>query len=209
MSTKKILDSVFEGHNLTTAVWNDKIVWLSSEISLALGYKKPWRISDAIRREWKEEFSEEQDFKIVSSDEIETRDFAVSNRARRVMLLTEQGVDLVILKSRRKAGVRLRRHLSSVVLPQFRRGMIEERPVAELEARYRQEISALKDKLIERDEQVICFAEKLMESQSKLADANYTLGALGEAKAAVRHSAKLAGQSLQACKRTKKLRDVN
>lgn len=133
----------------------------------------------------------------------------LSRKARSVLLLTEPGVDLLILKTKKAVGKRLRYHLSSVVLPQFRRGMIEERPVAELEAKYKQEISDLKDRVIMRDELIIERDNLLLEQGRMLNKANYRLGIMDGAVGHVRKSASAAGASLAAHKKTKKFRDMN
>lgn len=222
MSIKEILDSVFEGNSLTTIVYNDKVMWFAPEISRALGYKNTRKVSNLIRQEWSDEFIEGEHFIVKNVSEFEgpyygpSKDRAelentsyVFSKARRVMLLTEPGVDLVILKTRKAAGKRLRYHLSRVVLPQFRREMIEERPMEELEARYRDEISSLKDKIIKRDELIIERDNLLIEQGRELGKAKYRLGVSDGAVDHVRKSASLAGASLQACKGTKRLRDMN
>ncbi|NIR16691.1 MAG: hypothetical protein GWN86_23330, partial [Desulfobacterales bacterium] len=68
METKKILDTVFEGHNLTTAIWGGRIVWIASEVSMALGYSKPGKISTLVSTKWADDFVEDEDFQVLKGD---------------------------------------------------------------------------------------------------------------------------------------------
>ncbi|NIR16690.1 MAG: hypothetical protein GWN86_23325, partial [Desulfobacterales bacterium] len=70
--------------------------------------------------------------------------------------------------------------------------MVKECPIAELEARYRQEISDLKDRIIMRDELIIERDNLLLEQGRMLNKANYRLGIMDGAVGHVRKSASAA-----------------
>lgn len=91
MSTKKILDSVFEGHNLTAVIIDGKVSWPASEISLALGYKKGCRISNLIREKWSDEFEDGVHCMVIKSGDVgfENLQKRFSKKARFRMFLTE------------------------------------------------------------------------------------------------------------------------
>lgn len=110
---KLALRDVFEGNSLTVSIWNDQPVWLASEISLALGYARSDIVSKCIRDRWFDEFVENKHYFILSVGEyikFETTKMVVhpselkktrSTKIRSAVLLTEAGVDLVLLLTKK------------------------------------------------------------------------------------------------------------
>lgn len=208
MNTKQILETVFNDVRLVTFVYDNRQVWFASQIAEVLGYARPNVLSDQIRTIWRDDFVEGEDFYSVSFQDISNLQIEdrlnLSSKARHFILLTESGIDGVLIGTKKRIGKDLRSHLRTVALPQFRRGMIVERPVEELEEVYRQELYQLKDdllrvqrKVIERDDKLIERDERIMELQDERAEW------LGEAPY-VRKMASSAGKSLQACKGARK-----
>lgn len=131
----------FEGHPLTVLWREGKPYWIAREVGAAMGYEDGSKLVDLIGDEWADEFIEGTDFVRVSGaaaaeilravgandsgENAETtnpRNSGNGRGARRVLLLSESGVNLAAIKTRKPAGKRLRRWLASEVLPSIARG---------------------------------------------------------------------------------------
>ena len=129
------IQRVFEDSAMTVITIEDKPWFVAHEVGKVLGYAENGsRLSNKIGREWSSELVEGHDFRIavkkelsaikeldlVTTDSVGTN--VVSKMARNLMLLSEQGVFLVCMKTNKEVGVRLRRWLADEVLPKLRRG---------------------------------------------------------------------------------------
>ncbi len=122
----------FEGHTLTVLHRGGKPHFVAAEVGLALGYEDGSRLTDKITGEWSAEFIAETDYvKITGSDVVAIRaalndspESGGSKRggARSLLLLTRDGLNLALMKTRKPAGVRMRRWLASEVLPALQQG---------------------------------------------------------------------------------------
>lgn len=211
MKTKQILETLFNNETLVTFVYDDKEVWLVHQVSAALGYSRGDILGDNIRRKWSDEFVQGHHFyKVLGHEVPEILGKNVCNRlsdgckTRHALLLTEAGLNRVLLKTRKLLGMQLRDHLDSVVLPQFRRGMISERSYRELEERCRMEVSALKDEVLDLNRQAVRDARELKECHKEMKE--LYRGEIAEAVPGMREQASAAGKGLAAAKKTKALR---
>jgi prophage antirepressor-like protein len=117
----------FEGEPLTTLTWDGKPAWVAREIGRRLGYAgNGKRLVTRIGREWAAEFIEGKDYVLLSGDELAAFKAAVGlgtpevpSRAGGLLLLLEPGLHLVLTKTNKPIGVRLRRFLVDEVLPQL------------------------------------------------------------------------------------------
>lgn len=130
MSTLAHLTLSFEGRPLTTITLGGVAGWPAHEIGELLGYAHGGRrLVNAITGEWAAEFIENHDYVVITGKELAavkaavngTRE-AVSPYANKVIMLLEPGLDLVLLKTSKEIGRRLRRFLVDEVLPRLRRG---------------------------------------------------------------------------------------
>ena len=117
----------FEGEPLTTLTWDGKPAWVAREMGRRLGYAgNGKRLVTRITREWGAEFIEGKDYVLLSGEELAAFKAAVGlgtpevpSRAGGLMLLLEPGLHLVLTKTNKPIGVRLRRFLVDEVLPQL------------------------------------------------------------------------------------------
>lgn len=117
----------FEGNTLSVVTREGATYFVAAEVSRALGYTEPGRITDLISKEWKGEFIEGVDFvKLTGPDLRALRvslgddprvTWVVGDRVNSLLLLTRDGLNLALIKTRKPAGVRMRRWLVSEVLP--------------------------------------------------------------------------------------------
>lgn len=131
------LSKEFEGHSLTV-LWRDgKPWWIAREVGAALGYEDGSKLVDQISDEWSDEFIEGTDFVRVTGKALaEVKAFLSQQEsggmtprvtgsqrggAQSMLLLSESGVNLAAIKTRKPAGKRLRRWLASDVLPSIAR----------------------------------------------------------------------------------------
>ncbi len=115
----------FEGEPLATVTYKEHLCWVCRQIGRRLGYADG-RLVTLIRREWASEFVEGRDYIILRGDDLAalkamlglaTSD--VPSRTPRLMLLLEPGLHLVLAKTDKPIGQRLRRFLADRVLPQL------------------------------------------------------------------------------------------
>lgn len=122
----------FEGSPIAAVFHNGEPHIIANDLGDALGYAEK-SIGRLIRAEWSRDFITGRDFVIVEGDDLAELKACdrrgESDSARRIgarlnslMLLTESGVDLVLLKTEKPVGVRLRRFLVDEVMPKLRRG---------------------------------------------------------------------------------------
>lgn len=116
----------FREKKLTVVMINEEPHWLVPEIEEALGYA-PKSLPTLIRREWEDELEEGVDFIVAQGEQLSVIKRLVegystsSKHARSITLLTEQGLTIVTLLSRKPIGRALRRWLAADVIPSIRR----------------------------------------------------------------------------------------
>ncbi len=124
------LDTAFEGHQLAFYKLHDKVCVIGQELGGALGYARGGQLlTDAIRDEWGNEFTEGKDYEILEGEALRAFKAAARlngeipfSRARGLLVLFESGVHLVSLKTEKELGVKLRRLLADEVLARMLRG---------------------------------------------------------------------------------------
>lgn len=121
----------FDGHSLTTVTHKNRLCWIAAEVGDALGYADRTEVQRLINREWADEFEEGDDFLVLRGQDL--KDFKrlteVSGEntltlgwlkfTPNLMLLTEEGVYAVCLKTNKPAGKRLRKFIKGEVVPQI------------------------------------------------------------------------------------------
>lgn len=128
----------FEGHALTVLMRDGRPHFVAAEVGVALGYEDGSRLTDKITGEWSEEFIAGTDFVKLTGEDLRAvksvlsqRDSGESHippnrgdvqRTARMLLLTRDGLNLALMKTRKPAGVRMRRWLASEVLPALQQG---------------------------------------------------------------------------------------
>lgn len=134
MNELKAVEKVFEGRTLTAYLWEGAPVWIAKELGRVLGYSGDGeRLTDLLRREWKEEVIDGQDAELLAGERLAT--FKAATPALRgssinhLLLLKESGFHLVCLKTDKPVGRRLRRWLSDEVMPSLvRAGSYQAKP---------------------------------------------------------------------------------
>ncbi len=124
------LNTAFEGQQLTFYRFHDKVCVVGQELGGALGYARGGQLlTDAVRDEWRNEFTEGKDYEILEGEELGAFKAAARlhgevpfSRARALLVLFESGVHMVSLKTEKELGVKLRRLLADEVLPRMLRG---------------------------------------------------------------------------------------
>ena len=130
MQPPTVITTEFEGKTLTILTWKGKPAWIASEVGAALGYaQRGGRLVTLITRDWSEEFIYGHDYVMVTGDELaalkaalEPATDAVGGRTAHLTLLLEPGLHLVLTKTGKTIGRRLRRFLVDEVLPRLARG---------------------------------------------------------------------------------------
>jgi prophage antirepressor-like protein len=121
----------FEGQRLTTVEHQGQPCWVAREVGAALGYgDEGGGFSKKVAADWAEDFTEGEDFYRVTGDCLAALGQLGGGETpppnprggnhRDLLLLTEQGVWLGCILSRKPAGRRLRRWLAREVLPSLR-----------------------------------------------------------------------------------------
>lgn len=130
MSPLSHLTLPFEGKPLTTIALNGVAGWPAHEIGARLGYgHNGRRLVTSITGEWSDEFIENHDYVKITGRELAmlksmlgSDSEAVSPFTSQVIMLLEPGLDLVLVKTHKEVGRRLRRFLVDEILPRLRRG---------------------------------------------------------------------------------------
>ena len=131
----------FDGHPLTVLMRDGRPHFVAVEVGAAIGYDDPSKLAEKIAGEWSSEFIDGTDYVTVRGEdaraisrvvrknagEVETPESGVSSHggARRLVLLTRDGLNLALMKTRKPAGVRMRRWLASEVLPALQQGELD------------------------------------------------------------------------------------
>lgn len=122
----------FEGHPVTVVEFKGQQIFFVDEIAAAIGYSRAVNLTNLLRGEWGDEAEEGEEYIVLTNGDIravidlrrmttgDTRSQSRRGGARKLTVLTEQGVHLVCLKTEKPAGKRLRRWLAREVLPQLR-----------------------------------------------------------------------------------------
>ena len=130
MNTLIQLTSDFEGKTLTTLTYKGRPAWVARQIGVALGYANHGkRLVNRITGEWSEEFIRDRDYAVLTGEELAAfkamaagGPVPVSSRTNRgLLILFESGLHLVLAKTSKPVGRRLRRFLVDEVLPQIAR----------------------------------------------------------------------------------------
>lgn len=129
----------FDGHPITVVEYQGRQIFFVDELATALGYEETRTLRDSIRRKWGTEMEEGEEYLVVTNGDIRSlenlrRVRAPDGRshsdkpeapaeggARKLVVLTEAGVNLVCIKTEKPAGKQLRRWLAREVLPSIRR----------------------------------------------------------------------------------------
>jgi prophage antirepressor-like protein len=126
----------FCGHRITTVEWHGRQIFFVDEIAAALEYANQNSLATRLR-EWTDEAEEGSEYLVLTNGDIravkalrqasdstsgvESLDSPGEGGARKLLVLTEEGVNLVCIKTEKPAGKALRRWLAREVLPQIRR----------------------------------------------------------------------------------------
>lgn len=127
MNPVRALTLSFEGEPLTTVAWNGQPAWVAREIGQRLGYsQRGKRLVTRITHEWSPEFRDGTDYVLLAGEDLAEIKAVLGPSARGVpprasslMLLLEPGLHLVLTKTDKPMGQRLRRFLADDVLPQI------------------------------------------------------------------------------------------
>ena len=123
------INSEFEGKTFATLTYQGRPCWVAIEIGRILGYSRDGRrLIHKINDKWHDELVEDHDYTVLRGEELEefkasmlVGDAGARMKQRRppLMLLFEPGLHLVLSKSGKPAGQRLRRLLLDDVLPRM------------------------------------------------------------------------------------------
>lgn len=121
------LTATFEGHDITTLEVGGAAAWTAREVGSALGYQDDGkRLSRSITADWSDDFILGRDYHLLTGDDLAALKAmapeVVDPRTPSLLLLTESGLYLATMLSKKPAGRRLRRWLADEVLPSLRRG---------------------------------------------------------------------------------------
>ncbi len=118
----------FEGRPLTILTVGDRPAWIAREVGTAIGYASGGkRLVSLVTDEWSDEFIAGHDYVFVQGDDLASLKSAspaaaVAAKAPVILLLFEPGLHLVLTKTSKPVGRRLRRFLVDEVLPKLVRG---------------------------------------------------------------------------------------
>ena len=117
------LTTLFDGHPLTTYDHLGRPAWIARDIGVALGYARDGkRLVTLITSEWDDEFIEGHDYVLLAGEDLaqlRADDDSLDAVRRSLLVLLEPGVHLVLTKTSKPAGRRLRRFLVDHVLPRL------------------------------------------------------------------------------------------
>jgi prophage antirepressor-like protein len=121
-------ETTFEGQGLRFYAFRGRLCVIAADVGRVLGYADE-SLASVIRKQWAGEMVQGEDYDILRGDDL--REFKAGadvpegssgSRARHLTILYESGLDLVLIKTDKPIGGRLRRFLVSEVLPKLRRG---------------------------------------------------------------------------------------
>lgn len=138
MNSLSHLTLAFEGRPLTTILFASGAGWPAHEIGRQLLYSHDGRrLVTAITVDWAGEFIEGHDFvrltgaKLAEAKQLLGEDPTVSRFASELIVLLQPGLDLVLIKTHKDIGKRLRRFLVDEVFPRLRGGELAAEPKPE------------------------------------------------------------------------------
>jgi prophage antirepressor-like protein len=113
----------FEGTEVAVVEWKGQQIWSAGQVATAWGYASVTEISENITSNWSEELTLGEDYLILAGEDLAPLKAAgiVGANAPRATFLTESGVNLVAILSRKPKARAFRRWLATVVLPAIRR----------------------------------------------------------------------------------------
>jgi prophage antirepressor-like protein len=128
-ATLQVITHNFNNTAITTYIFEGRPCWIALEVGRAIGYSGNGKgLVDQLRDEWSAEMVEGQDFAVLTSDRLKsfqdlTKEggYSPPSSANQITVLYETGMWLVLVKTRRPAGLALRRFLVEQVLPQVAR----------------------------------------------------------------------------------------
>jgi len=125
------INSEFEGRTLATLIHEGRLCWIAREIGQVLGYSRDGRRLPAkITGGWSDAFIESYDYVVLDGPELDAFQVALlvgdtgtrpSKPRGRLVLLYEPGLHLVLARTSKPVGHRLRRFLLDEVLPHVAR----------------------------------------------------------------------------------------
>jgi prophage antirepressor-like protein len=129
LDKNQCLINEFEDFNVNTVLFDGKPCWITKDIGNVLGYAKKGKgLIELISREWSDEFIKGEHIDILSGQELsdfkKVLDVVASNAttsAPKLSILYEPGINLVCLNTQKPVGKRLRRLISTVVMPSIRK----------------------------------------------------------------------------------------
>ena len=97
------LNTTFEDHSLVTVDNEGAVLWMAPQISRAMGYEAH-RLGTLVRTDWAEDFVEGVEFRKATRHELVALKAAgaIAKNTPSLLLLTESGVNLAAILSRRK-----------------------------------------------------------------------------------------------------------
>ena len=121
------LTTDFNGNPVTTIEYKGKYCWIAAEIGRAMGYSQNGgRLVTRIKESWSEELIPNRDYIIITGSELAEfkllfKDHPIfgGSFTARLMLLFESGLHFVCLKTSKPVGIKLRRFLVDIVMPQL------------------------------------------------------------------------------------------
>jgi prophage antirepressor-like protein len=128
-ATLQVITHNFNDTAITTYIFEGRPCWIALEVGRAIGYSGNGKgLVDQLRDEWSAEMVEGQDFAAFTGDRLKsfqdlTKEggYSPPSSANQITVLYETGMWLVLVKTRRPAGLALRRFLVEQVLPQVAR----------------------------------------------------------------------------------------
>jgi hypothetical protein len=116
-------------HRIPVYVFRDDVVMIAGDLDAPLDYTAG-KVAELVTSEWKAELRAGEHFQVLRGADL--REFkalaartpaaGVRRNVNHITILTEAGIDRVLLLTRKPAGVRLRAFIADTVLPRLRRG---------------------------------------------------------------------------------------
>ena len=129
MAAPKRINSEFEGKTLTTFTHQGRPCWIARDIGRVLTYSRDGRrLVSKILGSWAGELIESHDYAVLRGDDLDefklsmllgATSAARSQFERRLVLLFEPGLHLVLNRTFKRTAMRLRRFLMDEVLPRM------------------------------------------------------------------------------------------
>lgn len=115
---------------LTAVTYKGRPAWIGVQVGEALEYQPGAKLTEMMRAEWTEEFTEGVDFDILRGADLAefkklvadgglTTNFGVSKNTQALMLIYESGMWKALMLTKKPAGKRLRKWLGETVMPEI------------------------------------------------------------------------------------------